>query len=149
MKTDKKMKTVFRCAAFVSLALFVSACGKDTTDRPVAASSKAPEAEIGQGDMGPSEYDASGTMPCSAGSDSFNETCGWRVLRDGSGGAEIWISNIASEVNPAYRVLTYSNGSFTARDGTPLEVSRDADMWIVTAADGGKFRFAHSLITGG
>ena len=143
------MKTKFGCVAFVSFALFVSACGNDTTDRPVAASSKTPEAEIGQADMGPSEYDASGTMPCSAGSASFDETCGWRVLRDGSGGAEIWISNIASDVKPAYRVLIYSNGSFTAQDGTPLEVSRDEDMWVVSAEDGGNFRLAHALITGG
>jgi hypothetical protein len=88
-------------------------------------------------------------MPCSAGGPSFDEACGYRVVRDGSGGAEIWISNIASDVKPAYRVLTFSNGEFTARDGSALDVSRDGDMWIVAAADGGYFRFADAVITGG
>ncbi len=88
-------------------------------------------------------------MPCSAGNTSFDEACGWRVVRDGSGGAEIWISNIASDVKPAYRVLIYSGGKFTAKDGTSLDVSREDDMWTVSAEDGGHFRFAHAVITGG
>lgn len=141
--------SAYRCVAFIWLALFISACGKDTAERPPAEQSQGPKAEVTQVDMGPAEYDASGTMPCSAGNASFGEACGWRVLRDGSGGAEIWISNIASDVKPNYRVLIYSNGSFTAKDGTALEVSQDEDMWIVLAEDGGHFRFAHALITGG
>lgn len=71
------------------------------------------------------------------------------MVRDGAGGAEIWISNIASEVKPAYRVLVFSNGEFTAQDGTPLEVSKEGDIWIVSAEDGGYFQFADAVITGG
>lgn len=99
--------------------------------------------------MGPSEYDASGTMPCSVGGATFDKACGWRAVRDGAGGAEIWISNIASETKPAYRVLIFSDGEFTTRGGTKLEVSRDGDMWTVAAADGGYFQFPDAVITGG
>jgi hypothetical protein len=34
-------------------------------------------------------------MPCSAGEPSYDQACGWRVLRQADGGAEIWIANIA------------------------------------------------------
>jgi hypothetical protein len=88
-------------------------------------------------------------MSCSVGSPSFDEVCGWRVVRDGSGGAEIWISNIASDVKPAYRVLLFSDGEFTTQDGTPLEVSKEEDMWTISAEDGGYFQFADAVITGG
>lgn len=30
-------------------------------------------------------------MPCSADKPSFDQACGWRVLRKTGGGAEIWI----------------------------------------------------------
>lgn len=106
-------------------------------------------ADMSKVDMGPSEYDAGGTMPCSAGSAAFDEACGYRVVRDGAGGAEIWISNIASDVKPAYRVLIFSNGEFSARDGSSLDVSKEGDMWVIAAADGGHFRFADAVITGG
>jgi hypothetical protein len=41
----------------------------------------------------------------------------------------IWISNIASKATPAFRVIVFAEGEFTAQDGTALEVSKDADMW--------------------
>ncbi len=133
------LKTVTRLAAAMSLALLFAGCaGTGTSAGGVTAA-----------DLGPMDYDAGGTMPCSAGAPTFDEACGWRVLRDGSGGAEIWISNIASETKPAYRVLMYSNGRLWAKDGTPLNVSKDGDTWTVSASDGGYFRFAHAVITGG
>jgi len=100
-------------------------------------------------DMGPSTYDASGTMPCSAGAPSFDQACGWRVVRQAGGGAQIWISNIAVRDRPAYRVLTFSRGEFTARDGTPIQVSKEADMWSVTVVGNEHYRFADAVITGG
>ncbi|NEV64624.1 hypothetical protein [Thiorhodococcus minor] len=100
-------------------------------------------------DLGPMTYDASGTMKCSAGSPSFDQACGWRVVRQADGGAEIWISNIAVSDRPAYRVLRFDQGEFTARDGAPLKVSKDADTWTVMADGNEHYRFADALITGG
>jgi len=143
---------MLRTASCLSLALLLSllatACVGGPSDAPDTENTEAP-AEIDPSDLGPTEYDASGTMPCSVGSPSFDESCGWRVLRDGSGGAEIWISNIASDVKPAYRVLLFSDGEFTTQDGTPLEVSKEEDMWTISVEDGGYFQFADAVITGG
>jgi hypothetical protein len=99
-------------------------------------------------DLGPMKYDASGTMPCSAGEPTFDQACGWRVLRKAGGGAEIWISNIAVRGRPAYRVLTFSDGEFTDRDGDPVQVSKDADMWSISVGRE-HYKFADALITGG
>lgn len=100
-------------------------------------------------DMGPSTYDASGTMPCSAGAPTFDQACGWRVVRKPGGRAEIWISNIAVRDRPAYRVLTFSQGEFSARDGATVRVTKDADQWTITANGQEHYRFADALITGG
>ena len=100
-------------------------------------------------DMGPMTYDASGTMPCSAGAPTLDQACGWRVVRKPGGGAEIWISNIAVRDRPAYRVLIFSRGEFSARDGAPLRVNKDADQWTITANGQEHYRFADALITGG
>ena len=105
-------------------------------------------AETAQVDIGPTKYDASGTMPCSAGAATFDEACGWRVVRDGAGGAEIWISNIASATKPAYRVLGFSEGEFADRGGDPVQVSKDADMWSISVGQE-HYKFADALITGG
>lgn len=147
------MTIVTRRPALLLLALLLAACGGGGGEAPATgnadAGGEAPAQEAAEVDLGPMEYDASGTMPCSAGSSALDEACGFRVVRDGSGGAEIWISNIASEVKPAYRVLIFSDGSFRARDGSPLEVSQDVDTWTVVAEDGGHFRFPDAVITGG
>lgn len=138
------MHPLYRPVLVVTVSLILLACGGGGSDE-----SAGKPARIAEADLGPMEYDAGGTMPCSAGSPSFDQACGWRVIRDGSGGAEIWISNIASASKPAYRVLVFSGGEFTARDGSPLEVSKEGDTWTVVAADGGHFRFAEAVITGG
>ena len=116
--------------------LALAACG-DAAD---------PDAAI---DLGPTRYDASGTMPCSAGAPTYDGACGWRVVRGDAGSAEIWISNIAVDDRPAYRVLDYSNGGFTARDGAALDVSRDGDMWSVAVPDREYSRCADAVMTGG
>lgn len=100
-------------------------------------------------DLGPMNYDASGTMPCSVGDESFDGTCGWRVLRKDGGGAELWISNIAVNDRPAYRVLTFSEGEFSDRDGGAIEVAKEADMWTLTIDDREHYRFPDAVITGG
>jgi hypothetical protein len=85
-------------------------------------------------DMGPATYDALGTMPCSAGAATFDQACGWRVLRKPGGGAEIWVSNIAVRDRPAHRVLSFAQGEFTARDGGPLQDGRRRKRPRVDAA---------------
>lgn len=100
-------------------------------------------------DLGPMKYDAGGTMSCSAGAPTYNEACGWRVLRKADGGAEIWISNIAAKVKPAYRVLNFSRGEFTTPDGTKLQVTKDRDNWFVAVPGKEYYRFPNTVITGG
>ena len=100
-------------------------------------------------ELGPMKYDAGGTMPCSANAPTFDQACGWRVVRKHGGAAEIWISNIASKTKPAYRVLDFFHGEFTTRDGAPLQVARDADTWSVSVAGKEFYRFADAVITGG
>ena len=100
-------------------------------------------------DVGPTSYDSSGTMPCSAGAPTYDEACGWRVLRGGTIAAELWISNIAISDRPAYRVLEFSDGTFTARDGSALDVSLDGDTWSIGVEGREYYRFADAVITGG
>lgn len=99
-------------------------------------------------DLGPMTYDASGTMPCSAGEPSYDQACGWRVLRNADGDAELWIANIAVSDRVAFRVLRFSDGEFTDRDGDPVQVSKDGDMWSISVGRE-HYRFADALITGG
>jgi hypothetical protein len=106
-------------------------------------------APTGNTDLGPMKYDASGTMACSAGAPTYSEACGWRVVRKAGGGAEIWISNIAVRDKPAYRVLDFSGGEFSMRDGAKLQVSKDGDTWSVSVPGKEYYRFADALITGG
>ncbi len=99
-------------------------------------------------DLGPMTYDASGTMPCSAGEPSYDQACGWRVLRKGDGGAELWIANIAVSDRAVFRVLRFSDGEFTDRDGDPVQVSKDGDMWSISVGRE-HYRFADALTAGG
>ncbi len=99
-------------------------------------------------DLGPMTYDASGTMPCSADEPSYDRACGWRVMRKADGGAELWIANIAVRDRAAFRVLRFANGVFTDRDGDPLKVSKDGDMWLISVGRE-HYQFADALITGG
>jgi len=99
-------------------------------------------------DLGPMHYDASGTMPCSAGEPSYDQACGWRVLRKADGGAELWISNIAVSDHAAFRVLRFSDGAFTDRDGDQLQVSKDGETWSISVGSE-HYRFPDALIAGG
>jgi hypothetical protein len=146
---------------FALSAVLLAACTVNTGGSPAAdatptkpaaaapATEPAKTTAAAPTNLGPTTYDASGTMPCSAGKASFDQACGWRVVRNGAGGAEIWISNIASKEILNYRVITFANGEFTAQDGSALQVSKEEDMWTVIADDGGHFRFADAVISGG
>lgn len=144
----------FRIATAVVFSLSASliACSPGTSPTNESAAppadtsaSTAPAPEI---DLGPAEYDASGTMPCSRGSAEFDKACGFRVVRDGQGGAEIWISN-SIDGQPFYRVLSFADGEFTVlRDDATAEVAKDGDMWTVTVGEE-RYRFADAAITGG
>ena len=48
----------------------------------------------------------------------------------------------------AFRVLRFSDGEFTDRDGDPVQVSQDGDMWSISVGRE-HYRFADALITGG
>ena len=100
-------------------------------------------------DLGPMEYDASGVMACSAGVASYDEACGWRMVRKADGGAEIWISNIAVSDRPAYRVLDFSQGEFTARDGTSLDIGKTGNTWLVSVPGQEYYRFDGAKIIDG
>ena len=130
-----KMTTRIRTLTIAAIGLAVAACGGEST--------------VKTADLGPMKYDASGTMPCSAGAPSYDQACGWRVLRKSDGDAEIWISNIAAAEKPAYRVLQFSKGDFTARDGSLVQVMKDSDTWSVSVAGKEFYRFADALLTGG
>ncbi len=136
----------------LSLSASLIACspGTSATSESAAppADTTASTAPAPQIDMGPTEYDASGTMQCSRGSAEFDKACGFRVVRDGQGGAEIWISN-SIDGQPFYRVLSFSDGEFTVlRDDATAEVSKDGDMWTVTVGEE-RYQFADAAITGG
>ena len=68
---------------------------------------------------------------------------------EGLSPAEIWISDIAISDRPAYRVLDFADGEFTARDGAALNVAKDDDIWSVSVPGQEYYRFADALITGG
>jgi len=99
-------------------------------------------------DLGPMTYDASGTMPCSAGEPSYDQACGWRVVRKADGGAELWIANIDVSDRAAFRVLRFADGEFTDRDGDPVQVSKDGDTWSISVGQE-HYRFADAVIAGG
>ena len=100
-------------------------------------------------DLGPMKYDASGTVPCSAKSASYDQQCGFRVLRKPNGEAEIWIANIAYTDEVRYRVLYFAEGEFATRDDAKLDYGRDSDNWLLNA-DGNEFyRIPDAVIVGG
>lgn len=69
---------------------------------------------------------------CSAGERSDDQACGWRVLYNADGSTELWIANIAVSDRVAFRVLRFSDGEFTDRDGDPVQVSKDGELWSIS-----------------
>jgi len=111
---------------------------------------KAAQASTTGVDLGPTKFDASGTVKCSAGKASLDKECDFRVVRDlPKGAAEIWISNIAAKDKPSYRVLHYANKVFITTDKAKLSWQRQDDNWWV-GADGNEFYLIpDALIHGG
>jgi hypothetical protein len=64
------------------------------------------------------------------------------------GGAELWIANIAVSDRAAFRVLRFSDGEFTDRDGDAVQVSKDGDTWSISVGQE-HYRFADAVIAGG
>jgi hypothetical protein len=48
----------------------------------------------------------------------------------------------------AFRVLRFSDGEFTDRDGDPVQVSKDGDTWSISVGQE-HYRFADAVIAGG
>ena len=100
-------------------------------------------------DLGPGNPDATGVVPCSVGSASFDKACGFRVVRKPGGAAEIWLSNIAYNDRVVYRVLNFAQGEFTTRGGDSLDYSRSSDNWLVTADGREHYKIPDAVIFGG
>lgn len=114
-----------------------------------ASDSAQTETSLVPADLGPETYDASGTVPCSVGAATYDQACGFRVVRKPDGAAEIWIANIAYNDRVVYRVLDFAEGEFTTRGGDSLDYSRDSDNWLVTADDREYYQIPDAVIVGG
>ncbi len=68
---------------------------------------------------GPTDYQASGMMRCSADTPSYDDTCSYRVIQ-GDGTAEIWISDIARNEYSRYRVFYFDGENFRSESGEPV-----------------------------
>jgi len=100
-------------------------------------------------DLGPAKYDASGGLKCSADSNSYDQICGFRVLRKPGGAAEIWIANIAHNDKVVYRVLYFDHGEFTTRDDAKLDYSRESDNWLLNVDHSEFYQIPDAVILGG
>ena len=134
------MIKTFTIPALMLAAAGLTACNTE----PVQSGSSAVPA-----DMGPMKYDASGTVRCSVGAATYDQACGFRVVRKSGGAAEIWISNIAYNDKVVYRVLNFAQGEFTTRDGDSLDYSRSSDNWLVTADGREHYEIPDAVIVGG
>ena len=101
------------------------------------------------GAAGPSKWDASGSVKCSAGSSTLDKQCGFRVARDlPKQAADIWIANIA-EGEAEYRFFHYERKVFTTDGKAKLAWQRQGDNWWVSV-DGKEFYLIpDALIFGG
>jgi len=130
------MKKIVTIPALILAAAGLTACA--TGSVPTASA-----------DLGPMKYDASGTIPCSARAASYDQACGFRVVRKADGAAEIWISNIAYHDEARYRVLYFARGEFSTRDEAKLDYSRDSDNWLVSANGNEFYKIPDAVIAGG
>jgi len=101
------------------------------------------------GNAGPSKWDASGSVKCSAGSATLDKQCGFRVVRDlPKKAADIWVANIAKG-EAEYRFFHYADKVFTTNDSAKLSWQRQDDNWWV-GVDGKEFYLIpDALIHGG
>jgi hypothetical protein len=130
----------------LSITISLGACVDSDTARDSGDSDAKSQVPA---DLGPTKYDASGTLPCSVGSAAYDQACGFRVVRKPGGAAEIWIANIAYNDRVKYRVLDFAEGEFTTRDDAALDYSRDSDNWLVNADGREYYKIPDAVIVGG
>jgi hypothetical protein len=98
---------------------------------------------------GPAQWDASGSIKCSSGSDTLDKQCGFRVVRAlPKKAADIWVGNVANG-EADYRFLHYADKVFTSNDKSKLAWRRLDDNWWLSV-DGQEFYLIpDALIHGG
>lgn len=140
------MRSAARRSESANYTLEVAVSGDAKKSAAPAAAAAAPTAA---GNAGPSKWDASGTVKCSAGSDKLDKQCGFRVVRNlPRQAADIWIGNVANG-EADYRFFHYENKTFTTNDKSKLAWQRNDDNWRVSV-DGKEFYFIpDALIHGG
>jgi hypothetical protein len=108
------------------------------------------EPEVIDAKLGPKHYDASANIKCSTSTPKLDKECGVRVLRNlGQQSAEMWIANIAYSDSTHYRMLKFTDQTFTSNDQASISWQRKDDNWLV-AIDGKEFYFIpDALIHGG
>ncbi|RLA38865.1 MAG: hypothetical protein DRR42_28060 [Gammaproteobacteria bacterium] len=94
----------------------------------------------------PSNTDASGDLPCSAGEPGFKRSCAFRVKRN-TYGATIW--TIKPGTNDALRVLYFENKAFSSDDDAELSWKRQDDNWRVSAGKKEIYLIPDAVIFGG
>ena len=137
------MIKIFTISALMLAAAGLTACSSDPVQTGIDSSPIVPI------DHGPGNPDATGIVRCSVGAETYDKTCGFRVVRKPGGAAEIWISNIAYNDRVVYRVLNFAQGEFTTRGGDSLDYSRSSDNWLVTADGREHYKIPDALIVGG
>ena len=141
------MRNAARRGETVNYTLSVAVTGS-AKKPPTSAAPAAPAPAVAT-HAGPAKWDASGSVKCSAGSDTFDQMCGFRVVRDlPKKAADIWIGNAANGQSD-YRYLHYADKVFTTNDKSKLAWQRKDDNWWVSV-NGREFYFIpDALIHGG
>ena len=80
--------------------------------------------------LGPDTYDDDGVLECAVGEAALEEACGVRVVH-GAGSVALWIENVASRDMERYRVLTFADRTFSARDGSAVSATALDGAWLV------------------
>lgn len=108
----------------------------------------APVETPGDARLGPTHFDASGNIRCSAGNPALDKECAFRVIRDlQQQSAEIWITRPTPNAMPRFCLLKYAGGKFTAA-GIALSWQRKDDNWHVTVDAGEHYFIPDALIHG-
>lgn len=91
-------------------------------------------------------FNASGSLPCSAGEPSFRRECPFQVKRR-PGGATIWAKKPIAEHGE--RVLNFDNNHFTTDDNSRLNWQRQGDNWWLAAGEREYYLIPDAVIFGG
>jgi hypothetical protein len=114
----------------------------------VTGAAKKPGPET-PGNVGPTKWDASGSVTCSVDRDTFDRQCGFRVVRDlAKQSADIWVGNVANG-EADYRFLHYGNKAFTTNDNAKVAWQRKDDNWSVSVNGKEFYLIPDALVHGG